>query len=130
MSHGDPISDMLTRLRNALTARNLFVDLPLSQIKLNILKVLEAQGFIEQILVDKEQRKVRVFLKYIKGRTPLIRGIKRISKSSQRHYAKKDKIPVVSGGFGLAVLTTSQGIIDGETARKKGIGGELICYVW
>lgn len=128
--HQDPISDLLTRLRNALTARRRFVDLGLSRQKHEILKVLEKQGFIEHILVDDEHKKMRVFLRYADGREPLLQGLKRISKPSLRNYIKRDEIPRISGGLGVAILSTSQGIVDGETARVKGIGGELLCYVW
>jgi small subunit ribosomal protein S8 len=128
--HQDPISDLLTRLRNALTARRRFVDLGLSRQKHEILKVLEKQGFIEHILVDEEHKKMRVFLRYADGREPLLQGLKRISKPSLRNYIKRDEIPKISGGLGVAILSTSQGIVDGETARVKGIGGELLCYVW
>lgn len=130
MSHHDPIADMLTRLRNAMTARRRYVDMGLSQQKHNILKVLEQQGFIEHILVDDEHKKMRVFLKYAGGRAPILQGLKRISKPSLRRYINKDEIPKISGGLGVAVVSTSQGVVDGETARQKGIGGELLCYVW
>jgi small subunit ribosomal protein S8 len=130
MSHQDPIADMLTRLRNAMTARRRFVDMALSRQKHNILKVLEQQGFIEHILVDEEHKKIRVFLKYSGTRAPILQGLRRISKPSLRHYINKDEIPTISGGLGVAVVSTSQGIVDGETARQKGIGGELLCYVW
>jgi small subunit ribosomal protein S8 len=130
MSHHDPIADMLTRLRNAMTARLRHVDMPLSSTKHNILKVLEQQGFIEHILVDEEHKKMRVFLKYAGGRAPLLQGLKRISKPSLRRYINKDQIPKISNGLGIAVVSTSQGVVDGETARQKGIGGELLCYVW
>jgi small subunit ribosomal protein S8 len=130
MSHHDPIADMLTRLRNAMTARRRYVDMPLSQQKHNILKVLEQQGFVEHILVDEEHKKMRVFLKYAGSRAPILQGLKRISKPSLRKYINKDEIPKISGGLGVAVVSTSQGVVDGETARQKGIGGELLCYVW
>jgi len=130
MAHQDPIADMLTRLRNAMTARRRYVDMPLSQQKHNVLKVLEQQGFIEHILVDDEHKKMRVFLKYAGGRAPILQGLKRISKPSLRKYINKDEIPKISGGLGIAIVSTSQGVVDGETARQKGIGGELLCYVW
>ncbi len=130
MAHQDPISDLLTRLRNATAAKRRFVDLALSRQKHEILKVLEKQGFLEHILVDEEHKKMRVFIRYADGRQPLLQGLKRISKPSLRNYIKSDAIPKISGGLGVAILSTSQGIIDGETARQKGIGGELLCYVW
>ena len=130
MAHQDPISDLLTRLRNATTAKRRFVDLPLSRQKHEILKVMEKQGFIEHILVDEEHKKMRVFIRYADGREPLLQGLKRISKPSLRNYIKRDEIPTISGGMGVAIISTSQGIVDGETARQRGIGGELLCYVW
>ncbi len=130
MSHHDPISDMLTQLRNAVIARKRFVDLNLSRQKHEILKVLEKQGFLEHILVDEEHKKMRVFLKYSGGREPILQGLSRISKPSLRKYITRHEIPRISGGLGLAVISTSQGVLDGEAAREKGIGGELLCYVW
>lgn len=130
MMHQDPISDMLTRIRNALRGRRRFVELSLSRQKHDILKVLEQQGFIGHILVDEQHKKMRIFMKYSNERTPLIKGLKRISKPGLRRYVNKHEIPKVSGSLGIAVVSTSQGIIDGETAREKGIGGEFLCYVW
>lgn len=130
MAHQDPISDLLTRLRNAVTARRRYVDLSMSRQKHEILKVLEKQGFIEHILVDDVQKKMRVFLRYAEGRAPILQGLRRISKPSLRNYIGKEKIPTIAGGLGIAIISTSQGILDGETAKQKGIGGELLCYVW
>jgi small subunit ribosomal protein S8 len=129
MSQQDPIASMLTSLRNAVTARLRFVDLTLSKQKHEILKVLEKQGFLEHILVDDQKKKIRVFLKY-DGREPLMQGLKRISKPSLRNYIGAGEIPRILGGLGVVVLSTSQGVLHGEAAREKGIGGELICYVW
>ena len=129
MSHQDPIANMLTSLRNAVIARIRFVDLSLTKLNHQILKVLEGQGFVEHILVDEKKRRMRVFLKY-DGREPLMQGLKRISKPSLRKYIPMEKIPKLFGGLGTVVLSTSQGVIDGESARLKGIGGELLCYVW
>lgn len=129
MAHQDPIASMLTSLRNAVIARRSLVDLDLSKMKHEILKILEKQGFIEKILVDDQKRKMRVFLKYDR-REPLMQGLKRISKPSLRRYIGREEIPKIVGGLGTVVLSTSQGILDGESAREKGIGGELLCYVW
>ncbi len=129
MSQQDPIASMLTSLRNAATAHSRFVDLDLSYLKHEILKILERQGFVEHILVDDQKKKMRVFLKY-DGREPLMQGLKRISKPSLRKYIGRDEIPRIIGGLGTAILSTSRGILDGETAREKGVGGELLCYVW
>jgi len=130
MAHQDPIADMLTRLRNAMTARLKFVDMPLSSLKHDVLKILVQQGFIEHVLVDDEHKKMRVFLKYAGGRAPVLQGLRRISRPSLRRYITKHEIPKISGGLGLAIMSTSQGVVDGETARQKGIGGELLCYIW
>lgn len=129
MAHQDPIAEMLTSLRNAVIAKTRFVDLSLSKQKHEILKVLERQGFLEHILVDDQKKRMRVFLKY-DGREPLMQGLKRISKPSLRKYIPQNEIPRILGGLGTVVLSTSQGVIDGEAARQKGIGGELLCYVW
>jgi small subunit ribosomal protein S8 len=129
MSQQDPIASMLTSLRNAITARLRFVDLALSKENHAILKVLEEQGFLEHILVDDQKKRMRVFLKY-DGRTPLMQGLRRISKPSLRHYIGTQNIPRICGGLGTAILSTSQGVLHGEAARERGIGGELLCYVW
>ncbi len=130
MAHHDPISEMLTAIRNGVKARNRFVDLSLSRVKLGILKVFEKQGFIESLLVDEKEKKMRVFLKYIDRRTPLIQGVRRISKPSLRRYIGREAIPTLFGGLGVVVISTSLGIVDGETAKEKGIGGELLCSIW
>ncbi|CAM0117761.1 30S ribosomal protein S8 [Rhabdochlamydiaceae symbiont of Dictyostelium giganteum] len=129
MANHDPIASMLTSLRNAAMARNRFVDLDLSQMRHAILKVLEKQGFLEHILVDEEKKRMRVFLRY-DGREPLMQGLKRISKPGLRKYIGQTKIPKIYGGLGVVILSTSQGILDGETARERGVGGELLCYIW
>jgi len=130
MVHSDPISDMLTRIRNGAKAGNRFVDLSLSRQKLDILNIFHQQGFIDHLLVDEEKRKIRVFLRYGKGRKSLFQGLRRISKPSLRYYVNKNKIPIVFGGLGIAIISTSQGVLDGEAAKQKGIGGELICSIW
>lgn len=129
MSQQDPIASMLTSLRNGAMARRRFVDLPLSKEKHEILKTIEKQGFIEHILIDKQKNKMRVFIKY-DGREPLIQGLKRISKPSLRKYVGKDEIPTIFGGLGAVIISTSHGVMDGEMAREKGIGGELLCCIW
>lgn len=129
MAQHDPIASMLTSLRNAVNARSRFVDIDLSKQKHEILKVLEKQGFIEHILVDDKKRKMRIFIKY-NGREPLMQGLRRISKPSLRKYIGREEIPRIVGGLGTVVMSTSQGILDGEAAREKGVGGEILCYVW
>ena len=130
MAQSDTIADLLTRLRNAVHARQRYVDMRTSKIKLNIMKVLEKQGFIEHILVNEEKGKMRIFLKYVQGREPVLQGLKRISSPGLRRYIPSRSIPRIRGGMGTTILSTPMGIIDGETARKQNVGGELLCYVW
>lgn len=130
MSQSDTIADLLTRLRNAVQARQRYVDMRTSKMKLNIMKVLEKQGFIEHILVNEEKGKMRIFLKYAQGREPVLQGLKRISSPGLRRYIPSRSIPRIRGGMGTSILSTPMGIIDGETARKQNVGGELLCYVW
>lgn len=130
MSLHDPISDFLTRIRNANSRRHKYVDTRLNKQNVNIAKLLEAQGFVEHILLDKEKKKMRVFLKYVKGRTPVVNGVKRNSSPGLRRYIGYRDIPKVLGGMGIVVLSTTKGIIDGEAARQQKLGGELLCTVW
>lgn len=130
MAQHDPISDLLTRLRNAVTAKRRFVDALASKEKLNLIKVLEKQGFIENILVDEKKGKMRIFLKYSDGREPVLQGLKRMSSPGLRRYVASTKIPRVHGGMGIAIISTSRGVLDGETARQMKVGGELLCLVW
>lgn len=130
MALHDPIADLLTRVRNAHRARLRFVDMRPSKLKIAILKVLEQQGFIERYLVDESGRRTRVYLKYAEGRAPMLKGLKRMSSPSLRRYVGYRDIPRIYGGMGLVILSTPQGILDGETARKERLGGELLCCVW
>lgn len=130
MSLHDPISDFLTRIRNANSRRHKYVDIRLSKQNVNIAKLLESQGFIEHVLLDKEKKKMRVFLKYVKGRTPVVNGVKRNSSPGLRRYIGYRNIPKILGGMGIVVLSTTKGIIDGEAARQQKLGGELLCTVW
>jgi small subunit ribosomal protein S8 len=130
MAINDPIADLLTRIRNARNARHRYVDLRLSKLKLQVIRVLHQQGYVENFLVDEAQRKVRVFLKYGDARQPVIQGLKRISTPGLRRYIGYRQIPKIYGGMGVAILSTPAGIIDGETARREKIGGELLCCVW
>jgi small subunit ribosomal protein S8 len=130
MSFHDPISDLLTRIRNAKSAKNRYVDMHLSRVKLDIVKILQAQGFIEHYLVNDDQAKMRIFLKYVEGRESVLQELKRVSKPSLRRYVGYKKIPKILGGMGIAILSTPMGIIDGETARRNRVGGELLCFVW
>ena len=130
MAIHDPISDLLTRIRNAKMAEHRFVDLNLSKMILNIVKVLKEQGFIENYLVDDQKRKIRVFFKFAGKREPTIQGLKRVSTPGLKRYVGYKDIPRVLSGMGIAILSTPQGIIEGEAARKLKVGGELLCVVW
>lgn len=130
MALHDPISDFLTRIRNAQKQKHKYVDLRLSKQVHNIAKLLEAQGFVEHVLVDDEKRRMRVFLKYSKSRMPVVNGLKRESSPGLRRYIGHQDIPKILGGMGMAVVSTTQGIIDGETARQKKLGGEYLCTIW
>jgi small subunit ribosomal protein S8 len=132
MSMSDPIADMLTRIRNAILVSYDTVDIPNSKIKLNLAKILKNEGFIKNYKVIKDNRQgiLKLFLKYDEKGEPLISGLKRISKSSARIYAKKDKIPSVLNGYGVNILSTSKGLVTDKEAKKAGIGGEIICSIW
>jgi small subunit ribosomal protein S8 len=130
MARHDPISDFLTRIRNAKDARHRFVDINVSKQKVNLLKVLQQQGFIDNFIVNDDKKQVRVFLKYTEGRRPVIQGLARKSTPGLRRYVGHDEIPKVLGGMGIAILSTSRGILDGETAREMSVGGELLCIIW
>jgi len=128
----DPIADMLTRIRNANSVYHDKVEMPASKIKQAIAKVLKEEGFIKdfEYISDDKQGIIRVNLKYGPNREKVITGLKRISKPGLRVYAKTDEIPRVLRGLGIAILSTSKGIMTDKQARKEGIGGEVICYVW
>lgn len=126
----DPIADLLTRIRNAKQARQRFVDFRPSKLKVEIVKVLQTQGFVEKVLIDEKQGKARLFLKYAEGREPVIKGLTRMSSPGLRRYVGYRKIPRVYGGMGIAILSTPGGVVDGETARQQKLGGELLCLVW
>ena len=132
MSMTDPIADMLTRIRNANMVKHQKVDIPSSTLKVNIATVLKQEGFIKnyKVISDNLQGVLRVYLKYIDEKDSVINEIKRISKPGGRVYVKSDEIPVVKSGLGIAILSTSKGIITDATARKAALGGEIICTVW
>ena len=132
MNVTDPIADMLTRIRNASAARHKELTLPSSRVKREIARILAEEGFIDSFDTqpDGVQEKLVVRLKYVEGRTPVVTGLKRISKPGLRVYARKTEIPRVLGGLGLAILSTSHGIMTGTDARKQNLGGEVLCYVW
>lgn len=128
----DPIADMLTRIRNANSVYHEKVEIPASNIKKAVTQILKDEGFIKdfELLEDGKQGILRVSLKYGPDREKVITGIKRISKPGLRVYAKKDQLPRVLGGLGIAVISTSQGIMTDKQARKQGLGGEVLAYVW
>jgi len=132
----DPISDMLTRIRNAQMSGHKEVVIPASKLKLAIVKILEKSDFIEMARMDKSEKlkTIRVVLKYDKisntQKTPAITGIKRVSKEGQRVYVKKNNIGKVKNGYGIVVISTPRGVMTGAEARKMGLGGECICEVW
>ena len=127
----DPIADMLTRIRNSVRIKSEKVDIPISKIKLEVAKILKEEGFIRayKILKDRRQGVLRVIPKYIDSQS-VITGLKRISKPGRRVYVSSDEIPRVMGGLGVAILTTSKGVLSDKTCRNEGVGGEVICYVW
>ncbi|MBI4821549.1 MAG: 30S ribosomal protein S8 [Deltaproteobacteria bacterium] len=128
----DPIADMLTRIRNGINARHMRVPMPLSNMKVRIAEVLKEEGFIEDFEVDRAAvpAKLTVQLKYDTNREPVITGIKRISKPGVRSYVGKAQIPVVRNGLGIAIISTSQGVVTDREARRRNLGGELVCTVW
>ena len=132
MAHTDPIADMLTRMKNAIMAEKKDVAIPLSTIKLDIAKILKEEGYISNFRVDKTQLPAQLFveLKYSSKKQNVIEGLKRISKPGRRVYAEVDSIPKVLDGLGVAVISTSQGIVTGKECKKRNIGGEVLLYVW
>ena len=128
----DPIADMLTRIRNANDAYHEKVDMPASKIKAAVLEILKDEGFIRTVeQIEVENHKVlRATLKYGANREKVIKGLKRISKPGLRIYANKEELPRVLGGLGIAVISTSKGIMTDKAARKSGLGGEVLAYVW
>lgn len=128
----DPIADMLTRIRNANNARHTSVDIPASNIKKEIAKILLEEGYIKNldVIEDEKQGMLKIELKYAESGQRVITGLKRISKPGLRVYVKCDDVPKVLGGLGTAIISTSKGIITDKEARKEGVGGEVICYIW
>lgn|SRR5690554_141198 len=128
----DPIADMLTRIRNGNNAKHESVDIPASNIKKELAQILLDEGFIKgfDVIDDGKQGIIRIDFKYGPNNEKVLSGIKRISKPGLRVYVKADEVPRVLGGLGIAILSTSKGILTDKVARKEGIGGEVICYVW
>ncbi|HEY4685970.1 MAG TPA: 30S ribosomal protein S8 [Dehalococcoidia bacterium] len=132
MAVTDPIADMLTRIRNAVSARHERVVMPSSKIKVAIAKVLKEEGFIRDYLVEAESAHpmLKLDLSYTGRKEPVLSGIRRVSKPGLRVYVQKREIPRVLGGLGVAILSTPEGVMTGQHARQKSIGGEVLCYVW
>ncbi len=135
MSNTDPIADMLTRIRNAQMAEHRQLAMPSSKMREAIARILKDEGFIEnyEVIAGEPQATLRVGLKYVPGSRPLkpvIVGLKRVSKPGQRMYAGREELPWVRSGLGVAIVSTSKGVMTGQQARRLGVGGEVLCYVW
>ena len=128
----DPIADMLTRIRNANLAKLEKVDIPSSNLKLEIARVLKDEGYIKnfKLLKDRKQGIVRVYMKYSPDESRVISGLKRVSRPGNRVYVGADEIPRVMGGLGIAIISTSRGVVADRESRKLNVGGEVICYIW
>lgn len=128
----DTIADMLTRIRNALIAKHDSVEIPASTMKKAIAQILVDEGYIKsfEIIADGEKKTIRIQLKYGQNKQRVIVGIKRISRPGLRVYARKDEMPKVLGGLGIAIVSTSRGVMTDREARKQGVGGEVLAYVW
>ncbi|HPF35212.1 30S ribosomal protein S8 [bacterium] len=135
MSMTDPVADMLTRIRNATIAGHRRVDIPASKTKRAVAKVLLEQGYVQNVqdVVEGPQGLVRITLKYFERegkQLGVIEGIRRVSKPGRRMYANKDSIPKVRGGYGIAIVSTNQGIMTDHQCRRNGVGGEILCEIW
>ena len=132
MTMTDPIADMLTRIRNANTVGHETVEIPASKMKKAIAEILKAEGFITdyEVIEDNKQGTIKVTMKCGAHKERVISGIKKISKPGLKVYAKADEVPRVLGGLGIAIISTSHGVVSDKEARKLGVGGEVICYVW
>lgn len=132
MGMTDPIADMLTRIRNGMKAEKKWVDVPTSKLKRELARILAEEHFIEKYneVQDNKQGELRIFLRYDREERPMIRGIQRVSKPGLRRYSQANELPRVQNGLGIAVISTSSGVMTDRDARKKGVGGEIICYVW
>jgi len=135
----DPIADMLTRIRNAVTARHARVEMPASKLKAEIARILQDEGYIAGFKMVETaaeragkapRQSMRMFLKYGPGGEKAISGLERVSRPGRRVYASRDEVPAVLGGLGVSILTTSRGVMTGRAAQKAGVGGEILCNVW
>jgi small subunit ribosomal protein S8 len=132
MGMTDPIADMLTRIRNGSKARKKWVDMPASKLKKELARILAEEHFIDRFTYadDNKQGVLRVYLRYEHNEMPIIQGIQRVSKPGLRKYSRTNDLPRVLNGLGVAIVSTSSGVMTDQTARKKGVGGEVLCYVW
>ena len=128
----DPLADMLTRIRNASMAKHSKVDIPASKMKISVAKILKSEGYIKnyKLLKDRKNGILRIYLKYDEYNEGVIMGLKRMSKPGRRLYVKKEDIPPILNGMGIAVLSTSKGVLADREAKKLNVGGELLCSVW
>jgi small subunit ribosomal protein S8 len=135
----DPISDMLTRIRNALSAKHVRVDMPASKLKAELARILQDEGYIQGFQIIEEpglkknsqlQQVMRIFLKYGSRGQRVITGLQRISRPGKRVYFRVSEVPLVLGGLGVNILTTSRGVMTGRAAKQNGVGGEVLCNVW
>lgn len=128
----DPVADMLTRIRNAQVARHDTVTMPASNMKKSIAKLMQNEGFIKsyEVIDDGLQGEIKITLKYLDKKQPVIVGLKRISKPGLRVYASCEDLPKVLGGLGVAIISTSKGVMTDRMARKENLGGEVLCYIW
>lgn len=131
MTMTDPVSDLLTRIRNASAARHDSVDVPSSKLKLEIVRILKEEGYVSGYhqVQDNKQGMIRIQLRYATGKNPVISSIERVSRPGCRVYADKSEIPSVLGGLGVCVVSTSQGVFTGKQAQEKGLGGEVLCTI-
>ncbi len=132
MTMTDPVADMLTRIRNANTVQHDQLEVPASKEKLALADILKREGFIRdyEYRQDNKQGIIKLYLKYGSDKERVITGLKRISKPGLRVYVRKDELPKVLGGLGIAIVSTSKGLMTDKDARKQGVGGEVLCYIW
>jgi len=132
MSVTDPVADLLTRIRNANSAGHDQVEIMSSRLNLEIVKILHSEGFIKsfEVVKDKTQNRIKINLKYGPRREKVITNLKRVSRPGLRVYTKRGEVPRVLGGLGIAILSTSRGVMTSREARRRGVGGEVLCYVW
>jgi small subunit ribosomal protein S8 len=128
----DPIADYLTRVRNATRAQHKFVDVPASRVKAQISRILLESGFLDSVkyIEDDRQGMLRIYPKYTRESTSVLQGMRRVSRPSRRVYTPHKRLPRVLGGYGMAIISTSQGILTDVECRKRGIGGEILCEIW